>query len=141
MRSVNKVILIGNLGADPEARYMPSGSLVASISIATNIAFRDKQTGLLEKRAEWHKVSLSEQLWVEAKDHLKKGSKVYIEGSIRTRKWQNQQGINCYITEIIANKLLILDLEDGKGANNNISENTAIKLPANNQVEVDDLPF
>ncbi len=89
MRSVNKVILIGNLGADPEVRYTPSGSFIASISIATNMFVKDQQTGLLEKSAQWHRVSLSEQLWLEAKakDHLKKGSKVYIEGSLRTRKW------------------------------------------------------
>ena len=104
---------------------------------------KDQQTGLLEKSAQWHRVSLSEQLWLEAKakDHLKKGSKVYIEGSLRTRKWQNKQGNTCYITEVIANKLLILDLEDIKLANNNVPDNATIDLLAGHQDEVDDFPF
>lgn len=142
MRSVNKVILIGNLGADPEVRYTPSGSFIANIRIATNMLVKDQQTGLLEKSVQWHRGCLSEQLWIEAeaKDHLKKGSKVYLEGSLRTRKWQNEQRTN-YITEIIVNKLLILDLKDTPITNNNVIDHTTISCPAGNQDTADDLPF
>lgn len=108
-RGVNKVILIGNLGSDPEVRYMPSGSAIANLSVATNESWKDKQTGELQERTEWHKVSLFDKLAQIAAEYLKKGAKVYIEGSLRTRKWQDQSGNDRYITEIIGNSMQMLD--------------------------------
>src|SRR5215469_13365041 len=91
-RGVNKVILIGNLGADPETRAMPSGSTVANLRIATSESWRDKQTGEQQERTEWHRVALFGRLAEIASEYLRKGSQVYIEGSLRTRKWQDKQG-------------------------------------------------
>ncbi|WP_367607916.1 single-stranded DNA-binding protein [Legionella sp. W05-934-2] len=112
-RGINKVILIGNLGSDPEVRYMPSGAPVATLSIATSESWKDKQTGERQERTEWHRVSCFNRLGEIAGEYLRKGSKVYIEGSLRTRKWQDQQGQDRYTTEIIANDLQMLD---GRGA-------------------------
>lgn len=112
-RGVNKVIIIGNLGADPEVRYMPSGSAVANISVATSEGWKDKQTGEMQERTEWHKVVLFNRLGEIAGQYLKKGSKVYIEGSLRTNKWQDQNGVDRYTTEIVANNMQMLD---GRGA-------------------------
>lgn len=122
-KGVNKVILIGNLGADPEVRYMPSGSSVANISLATNDSWKDKQTGELQERTEWHKVCLFDKLAQIAGEYLKKGSKIYIEGSIRTRKWQDQSGNDRYTTEIVANTMQMLDAKDLKSKGGDFSDN------------------
>ncbi len=104
-RGINKVILIGNLGADPETRAMPSGTTVANLRVATSESWRDKQTGEQQERTEWHRVALFGRLAEIAGEYLRKGSQVYIEGSLRTRKWQDKQGNERYSTEIIGNEL------------------------------------
>ncbi|TLY62339.1 MAG: single-stranded DNA-binding protein [Gammaproteobacteria bacterium] len=107
-RGVNKVILIGNLGADPETRAMPSGTTVANLRIATSESWRDKQTGEQQERTEWHRVAFFGRLAEIAGEYLRKGSQVYIEGSLRTRKWQDKQGNERYSTEIVGNDLQML---------------------------------
>ena len=114
-RGINKVILIGNLGADPETRAMPSGTTVANLRIATSESWRDKQTGEQQERTEWHRVALFGRLAEIASEYLRKGSQVYIEGSLRTRKWQDKQGNERYSTEIIGNELQMLGGRGGAG--------------------------
>ena len=108
-RGINKVILIGNLGKDPEVRYMPSGAAVANLTIATSESWKDKQTGESQERTEWHRVSMFGRLGEIAGEYLRKGSKVYIEGRLQTRKWQDQNGQDRYTTEIVANDMQMLD--------------------------------
>jgi len=118
-RGVNKVILIGNLGKDPEVRYMPSGSAVTNITIATSETWKDKQSGDRQERTEWHNVVFFNRLAEIAGEYLKKGSKVYIEGSLRTRKWQDKNsGQDRYTTEIVANEMQMLDSRGGSGGAN-----------------------
>ncbi|EGU41672.1 single-stranded DNA-binding protein [Vibrio ichthyoenteri ATCC 700023] len=100
-RGVNKVILVGNLGADPEVRYMPSGGAVANITVATSESWRDKATGEQREKTEWHRVALFGKLAEVAGEYLRKGSQVYVEGQLQTRKWQNQQGQDQYTTEVV----------------------------------------
>ena len=107
-RGINKVILIGNLGADPETRYMPSGGAVTNIRLATSETWRDKNTGDTQERTEWHRVVFFNKLAEIAAEYLRKGSQVYVEGSIRTRKWQGQDGQDRYTTEIVANEMQML---------------------------------
>ncbi len=107
-RGVNKVILIGNLGRDPEVRYMPSGQAVANVTIATSETWRDKQTGETQERTEWHNVVFFGRLAEIAGEYLRKGSQVYVEGSLRTRKWQDREGRDRYTTEIVANEMQML---------------------------------
>lgn len=107
-RGVNKVILIGNLGADPETRYMPSGGAVTNIRLATSETWRDKNTGDQQERTEWHRVVFFNKLAEIAAEYLRKGSQVYVEGSLRTRKWQGQDGQDRYSTEIVANDMQML---------------------------------
>lgn len=108
-RGVNKVILIGNLGNDPELRYTPSGSAVANVSLATSETWRDKASGELQDRTEWHRIVFFNRLAEIVGEYLRKGSKVYVEGILRTRKWQDKTGADRYTTEIIANEMHILD--------------------------------
>jgi len=115
-RGINKVILIGNLGADPETRAVPSGTTVANLRIATSESWRDKQTGEQQERTEWHRVAFFGRLAEVAGEYLRKGSQVYIEGSLRTRKWQDKQGNERYSTEIIGNDLQMLGSRGGGGA-------------------------
>ena len=115
-RGINKVILIGNLGADPETRAMPSGTTVANLRVATSESWRDKQTGEQQERTEWHRVALFGRLAEIAGEYLRKGSQVYIEGSLRTRKWQDKQGNERYSTEIVGNELQMLGGRSGAGA-------------------------
>lgn len=114
-RGVNKVILVGNLGADPETRAMPSGTTVANIRIATSESWKDKQTGEQQERTEWHRVALFGRLGEIAAEYLRKGSQVYIEGSIRTRKWQDKEGKERFSTEIVANDMQMLGGRGGGG--------------------------
>ena len=107
-RGLNKVILIGNLGADPETRAMPSGTTVANLRVATSESWRDKQSGEQQERTEWHNVALFGRLGEVAAEYLRKGSQVYIEGRLRTRKWQDKQGNDRYTTEIVGNEMLML---------------------------------
>jgi len=116
-RGINKVILIGNLGTDPEVRYMPTGGAVANLTIATSESWTDKTTNEKKENTEWHRVVIYQRLAEIAGEYLRKGSKVYIEGRLRTRKWQDQQGVERYTTEIIANELQMLDGRgEGQGA-------------------------
>lgn len=114
-RGINKVILIGNLGKDPETKYMPSGEAVTNITLATSETWKDKQTGQPQERTEWHKVVFFKRLAEIAGEYLTKGSKVYIEGSLRTRKWQDQSGQDKYSTEIVANEMQMLDVRPAGG--------------------------
>ncbi len=112
-RGVNKVILIGNLGADPEVRYMPGGDAVANLRIATTDSWKDRQTGEKQERTEWHRVTLYRQLAEIAQEYLRKGARVYIEGRLQTRKWQDKDGQDRYTTEIVANDMQMLDSRSG----------------------------
>ncbi|MEM7292242.1 MAG: single-stranded DNA-binding protein [Pseudomonadota bacterium] len=107
-RGINKVILVGNLGADPEVKYMPSGSAVANISVATSDSWKDKNTGQQQERTEWHRVVFFNRLAEIVGEYLKKGSQVYVEGRLQTRKWQDKQGVDRYSTEIVANEMQML---------------------------------
>ena len=112
-RGINKVILIGNVGVDPDVRYLPNGNAVTTLSIATSEAWKDKVTGEKQERTEWHRVVCFNRLGEIAGEYVRKGSKLYIEGSLRTRKWQDQQGQDRYTTEIIANDIQMLDSKGG----------------------------
>lgn len=112
-RGINKVILIGNLGRDPEVRYMPSGGAVANLAVATSENWKDKNTGENQERTEWHRVVMFNRLGEIAGEYLKKGSKVYIEGKLQTRKWQGQDGQDRYTTEIVASEMQMLDSRGG----------------------------
>ena len=140
MKGINKVILIGNLGQDPETRYMPSGGAVTNISVATSETWKDKQTGEQQERTEWHRVVFFNRLAEVAGEYLKKGSKVYIEGSLRTRKWQGQDGQDRYTTEIVAKELQFLD---NRGNGNGDSSNARSSEPEQppEDYEDDDIPF
>jgi len=114
-RGINKVILVGNLGQDPETRYMPSGAAVTNFTVATNESWKDKQTGETKERTEWHRVAMFNRLAEIAAEYLRKGSQVYIEGKLRTRKWQGQDGQDRYTTEIIADEMQMLGGRGGGG--------------------------
>jgi single-strand DNA-binding protein len=114
-RGINKVILVGNLGADPDTRYMPSGSAVTNLSIATSESWKDKQTGEQKERTEWHKVAMFNRLAEIAAEYLRKGSQVYIEGKLRTRKWQDRDGNDRWTTEVIADEMQMLGGRGGGG--------------------------
>jgi single-strand DNA-binding protein len=153
-RGVNKVILIGNIGANPDLRYMPSGNAATTLSIATSESWKDKQTGERQERTEWHRVVCFNRLGEIAGEYLKKGSKVYIEGSLRTRKWQDQQGNDKYTTEIVASDLQMLDAKGttsgGDFADMDQSQSApqaraaakpkAAQVPADTSLD-DDIPF
>lgn len=114
-RGINKVILVGNLGADPETRYMPSGKAVTNIRIATSESWTDRQSGDKQERTEWHSVVLFDKLGEISAEYLRKGSQVYIEGSLRTRKWQDKEGKDRYTTEIVAREMQMLGGRGGAG--------------------------
>ncbi len=114
-KGINKVILIGNLGKDPEVRYMPSGGAVANVTLATSESWKDKQSGENQERTEWHNVVFFNRLAEIAGEYLKKGSKVYVEGSLRTRKWQDKNGQDRYTTEIVAGEMQMLDSRGAGG--------------------------
>lgn len=112
-RGVNKVIIVGNCGQDPETRFMPSGGAVTNLSIATSESWKDKNTGDQQERTEWHKVVFFNRLAEIAGEYVKKGSKLYVEGSLRTRKWQGQDGQDRFTTEIVASEMQMLDSRGG----------------------------
>ena len=151
-RGVNKVILIGNLGQDPEIRYTPNNVAVCNISIATSESWKDKNTGEQQERTEWHRVSMFRRLAEIAGEYLKKGSKVYIEGRLQTRKWQDQQGQDRYSTDIIADNMQMLDSRGGGSADfagggnrpapsNNAPAASAPAQPPMQSGFEDDIPF
>lgn len=128
-RGVNKVILIGNLGADPETRFTASGSAVSNLSLATSRSWRDKQSGETREDTEWHRVVAFGRTAEIAGEYLKKGSKVYIEGRLQTRKWQDKQGQDKWTTEIIAEDLQMLDSRGGGGGSTASFDQTQDRSP------------
>ena len=146
-RGVNKVILVGNLGADPEVRYTQSGSPVANLRIATSERWKDKQSGEPQERTEWHRVVLFGKLGEIAEQYLKKGSQVYIEGRLQTRKWQGQDGQDRYSTEVVGNDMQMLGGRGGSGGGISSSsgsyDNTggASGPSSSAPLEDDDIPF
>jgi single-strand DNA-binding protein len=129
-RGINKVILIGNLGNDPETRYMPSGGAVTNVSVATSESWKDKQTGQPQERTEWHRVVFFNRLAEIAGEYLRKGSKVYVEGSLRTRKWQDKSGQDKYTTEIVGSEMQMLDSRGGGQAAPYPDDGYASQAPA-----------
>lgn len=140
-RGINKVTLIGNVGGDPDVRYLPNGNPVTTLSIATSETWKDKQTGEKQDRTEWHRVVFFNRLGEIAGEYVKKGTKIYIEGSLRTRKWQDQQGQDRYTTEIIGNEMQLLDSR-GPGAMNDDMQmsSTAPARPSNNRQAAPQVP-
>jgi len=143
-RGINKVILVGNLGADPETRYMPSGSAVTNLSVATSEQWKDKQSGEQKERTEWHKVAMFNRLAEIAAEYLRKGSQVYIEGKLRTRKWQDRDGNDRWTTEIIADEMQMLGGRGGGGGSAPMSSgsgtSSAPPQPPADEFD-DDIPF
>lgn len=158
-RGINKVIIIGNLGADPEVRYTPNGNAVTNLNIATTTNWRDRQSGEMQEKTEWHRIVMFNRLAEVAGEYLKKGSKIYIDGSLRTRKWQDKNGQDRYTTEIIANEMQMLDSRSNSmgGSNNydnfdsnsqsnnhqqnNIYENNQTPVTGSSDNFDDDIPF
>jgi single-strand DNA-binding protein len=124
-RGINKVILVGNLGQDPEVRYSASGAAVATISIATSEQWTDKQSGQKQEKTEWHRVVMFNRLGEIAGEYLKKGSQVYIEGKLQTRKWQDQNGQDRYTTEVVANEMQMLGGRGGSGGASDYNQGAA----------------
>ena len=153
--SVNKVILIGNLGKDPEVRYMPSGGAVVNVTLATSENWKDKQSGESKERTEWHNVVFFNKLAEITGQYLKKGAKVYVEGSLRTRKWQDKEGHDRYTTEIVASEMQMLDSRGGGGgggggydeggstrsSNRPAAARAPASAPPEDAFEDDDIPF
>lgn len=108
-RSVNKVVLVGNLGKDPEMRYMPNGNAVANLTLATTESWKDKQTGERQEKTEWHRLTVFNRLGEMCGEYLKKGAKIYVEGKLQTRKWQGQDGQDRYTTEIVVDEIQMMD--------------------------------
>lgn len=129
-RGVNKVTIIGNIGQDPEVKYMPSGGAVTNVSIATSETWKDKATGQPQERTEWHRVVFFNRLGEIAGEYLKKGSKVYIEGSLRTRKWQAQDGTDRYTTEIVASEMQMLDGRSDNAGGGNYNQDQQYGAPS-----------
>jgi single-strand DNA-binding protein len=153
MASVNKVILVGNLGKDPETRYAPSGDAIVNITLATTDSWKDKASGDKKEATEWHRVVFFGKLAEIAGQYLKKGRQVYVEGSLRTRKWQGQDGQDRYTTEIVANEMKMLGSREGMGdtgprdsggggrpAARPAAQNSSPASSSFNDVE-DDIPF
>lgn len=149
-RGINKVILVGNLGADPDTRYMPSGKAVTNIRIATSDSWKDKQTGDQQERTEWHSVVMFDKLGEIAAEYLRKGSQVYIEGALRTRKWQDKEGKDRYTTEIVARDMQMLGGRGGGGGGGSGEARTPRPAAAENRSAApaedeggfdDDIPF
>ena len=151
-RGVNVAIIMGNVGTDPEVRYAPSGSAITNVSVATTESWKDKQSGEMQERTEWHKVVFYNKLAEIVGQYVRKGSKVYIQGSIRTRKWQDQSGADRYTTEIIANDMQMLDrkgdVDMASGGQSYTANSRPAQQPASQQKEApmvsdidDDIPF
>ena len=127
-KGINKVILVGNCGQDPEVRHMPSGGAVANITIATSESWKDKKTGNQQERTEWHRVVFFNRLAEIVEQYVKKGSKLYVEGSIRTRKWQDQDGQDRYTTEIVGSEMQMLDSKTPSGPGEGPKERSPLAL-------------
>ena len=155
-RGINKVILVGNCGQDPETRFSAAGAAITNVSIATSESWKDKQTGQQQERTEWHRVVFFNRLGEIAGEYLKKGSKIYVEGSLRTRKWQDKEGQDRYTTEIVGYEMQMLDsrgMSDGQtGQGGQSFQGGAAAVPQGQQAQVpmapaggddwdDDIPF
>lgn len=149
-KGINKVIIIGNLGKDPDIRYMPNGQAVANISVATSESWKDKNTGEQQKKTEWHRVVFFRRLAEIVGEYLKKGSKIYVEGKLQTRKWQDNQGQDRYTTEIIANEMQMLDTRNSNqspnGGQSGSYQAPPVQQNAQQETEThpdfdDDIPF
>ena len=147
-RGVNKVILVGNLGVAPEVRYTPGGTAVANVSVATSSSWRDKQSGEMVDKTEWHRVVFFGRLAEIVGEYLHKGSKIYLEGGLRTRKWQDKNGLDRYTTEIVANEMHMLDSKSGASgfdSSSNSSGSSDTQLAGGNSGGHDnfddDIPF
>lgn len=148
MKGVNKAIILGNLGKDPETRYMPDGKAVANFSIATSESWKDKSTGQAQEKTEWHNITVYGRLAVICGEYLRKGSKVYVEGKLQTRKWQDKEGKDRYTTEIIANEMQMLDGKGNEASPRQASPEVQNEVPRANQSNSapaddfdDDIPF
>ena len=130
MASVNKVILVGNLGRDPETRYMPDGGAVTNVSIATTESWKDKTSGEKVEKTEWHRVAFFGKLAEIAGEYLKKGSQVYVEGRLQTRKWQDKDGADRYTTEVIADRMQMLGSRQGMGGGDRGERDGGERAPA-----------
>jgi single-strand DNA-binding protein len=144
-RGVNKVILVGNLGKDPEVRYMPNGNAVANITLATTESWKDKTSGEQQEKTEWHRVVMFKRLGEIAGEYLKKGSQVYIEGKLQTRKWQDNSGNDRYTTEIVASDMQMLGGRGGGGSasfssDSEPSQSAPATAAAGGEFD-DDIPF
>ena len=139
-RGINKVIIVGSLGNDPEVRYGNNGNAIANISVATSESWKDKNTGEQVEKTEWHRIVLFNRLGEIAGEYLKKGSKVYIEGKLQTRKWQDQNGQDRYSTEIIANELQMLDSQQS-GSSAPQQQAPQGQMQPSNDFEDDSIPF
>jgi len=124
-RSINKVILIGNLGKDPEMRYMPNGNAVANLTLATTESWKDKQTGERKDKTEWHRLTVFNRLGEMCGEYLKKGAKIYVEGKLQTRKWQGQDGQDRYTTEIVVDEIQMMDARNPAQGQGQFQANTA----------------
>ena len=149
-RGINKVILVGNLGADPEVRYTPNKNPVVTVNIATSTGWKDKQTGENQERTEWHRVVFFNRLAEIVSEYLHKGSKVYVEGSLRTHKWTDKNNVEKYTTEIIANEMQMLDARGGASHNASSDQHEPAGAGANQNAPAaaassqdfdDDIPF
>jgi single-strand DNA-binding protein len=154
MASVNKVILVGNLGKDPEVRYTPDNSAITNITLATTYTWKDRQSGDKKEETEWHRVAFFGRLAEIAGEYLKKGSPVYVEGRLRTRKWQDKEGKDRYTTEIVADAMQLLGSRAGMGGADTAERATATPSPAGSSASAapkgggarfddfeDDIPF
>ncbi|HEJ1456475.1 TPA: single-stranded DNA-binding protein [Pseudomonas aeruginosa] len=149
MRGVNKIILVGNVGGDPETRYMPNGNAVTNITLATSESWKDKQTGQQQERTEWHRVVFFGRLAEIAGEYLRKGSQVYVEGSLRTRKWQAQDGQDRYTTEVIVDMHGQMQMLGGKPGNDQAAQSRPPQQAPQQRPQVaqdydspdDDIPF
>ncbi len=148
-RGINKVILVGNLGQDPEVKYMPNGNAVCNITVATSESWKDKNSGEMQERTEWHRVVFFRRLAEIAGEYLKKGSQVYLEGRLQTRKWQDQQGQDRYTTEIVADNMQMLggggrsggSAEFGGGQSKGGSQSAPAPASMDNGYTDEDIPF
>lgn len=141
-RGINKVILVGNLGRDPETRYLPSGGAVTNVSLATSRSWKDRDSGEQREKTEWHRIVFFNRLGEIAGEYLKRGSKVYVEGELRTREWE-KEGQKHFTTEIVANEMQMLDSKGGNTdfeANNNPSSGAPSSLSSTDIID-DDIPF
>ena len=144
-RGINKVILVGNLGRDPEVRYAASGAAMANVTIATSESWKDKNSGEKQERTEWHRIVFFGRLAEIASEYLKKGSQIYVEGRLQTRKWQDKDGNDRYTTEVVANEMQMLGSRGGASAPadnyNQDNQSSAVPAAAGPVDFDDDIPF